>query len=56
MLSEQSVLQVKAIMELLFRTTYFQVNDKFLHQEDGMAMGSTPSPILTIISILRIGS
>jgi hypothetical protein len=52
-LLEQSVLQVKAIMELLevcSRTTYFQV-DKFFQQEDGMAMGNSPSPIVSNISM-----
>jgi hypothetical protein len=40
-LAEQSVLQVEAIMELqevCLRTTYFQVDDKFFQQKDGMAM------------------
>jgi hypothetical protein len=38
-LAEWSVLQVKAIMELLevcLRTTYYQVDDKFFQQKDGM--------------------
>jgi hypothetical protein len=40
-LVEQSVLHVKAIMELLevcLRTTYFQVDDRFFQQKDSMAM------------------
>jgi hypothetical protein len=44
-LVEQSVLQVEAIDELLdvcLRTTYFQVDDNFFQQKDGMAMGSSP--------------
>jgi hypothetical protein len=47
-LMERSVLQVEAIMELLqvcLRTTYFHVDDKFFQQKDGMAMGSSLSPI-----------
>jgi hypothetical protein len=51
-LAELSVLQAKAIMELLeicSRTTYFQVDDKFFQQKDGIAMGSSLS--LTISNI-----
>jgi hypothetical protein len=51
-LAERSVLQTEAIMELLefcLRTTYFQVDDKFFQQKDGMAMGSSLSPIVIII-------
>jgi hypothetical protein len=43
-LAERSVSQVEAIMELLevcLRTTYFQVDDKFFQQKDGMGMGSS---------------
>ncbi|PNF31038.1 hypothetical protein B7P43_G17855, partial [Cryptotermes secundus] len=50
--TEQSVLQVEAIMELLevcLRTTYFQVDDKFFQQKDGMAMGNSLSPIVSNI-------
>jgi hypothetical protein len=46
-LAEESVLQAEAIMELLevcLKTTYFQVDNKFFQQNDGMAMGSSPSP------------
>jgi hypothetical protein len=53
-LPERSVLQVDVIMELLevcLRTTYFQVDDKFFQQKDGMAMKSSLSPIVT--NILR---
>jgi hypothetical protein len=42
-LAERSVLQAEAITELLevcLKTTYFQVDDKFFQQKDGMAMGS----------------
>jgi hypothetical protein len=49
-LAEQSVLQVQAIMELLevrFRTTYFQVDDKFFQQKGGMAVGASLSPIVS---------
>jgi hypothetical protein len=48
-LAEQSLLQVEAIMELIevcLRTTYFQADDKFFQQKDGMAMGSCLSPII----------
>jgi hypothetical protein len=51
-LVERSPLQVEAIMELLdvsLRTTYFQVDDKFFQQKDGMAMGSSVSPIVSNI-------
>jgi hypothetical protein len=51
-LAERSPLQVEAIMELLdvcLRTTYFQVDDKFFQQKDGMAMGSFLSPIVSNI-------
>jgi hypothetical protein len=51
-LTEQSIFQVEAIMELLevcFRTTYFQVDNKFFQQKDGMAMGSSLSPIISNI-------
>jgi hypothetical protein len=43
-LVEWFVLQVKDIMEMLevhLRITYFQVDDKFFRQKDGMAMGSS---------------
>jgi hypothetical protein len=48
-LAEPSVLQAEAIMKLLeacLKTTYFQVDDKFFQQKDGMAMGSFLSPIV----------
>jgi hypothetical protein len=48
----QSILQVEAIMELLvgcLRTTYFQVDDKFFQQKDGMAMESSLPPIVSNI-------
>jgi hypothetical protein len=51
-LAEQSVLQVRAIMELLdicLRTTYFPVDDKLFQQKDGMAMVSSLSPIVSNI-------
>jgi hypothetical protein len=53
-LLEWSVLQIKTIMELLegcLRTSYFQVDDKFFQQEDGMAMGNSLSPIISSISM-----
>jgi hypothetical protein len=51
-LVEWSVLQFKAIIRMLevcLRTTYFQVDDNFFHQKDGMAMGSCRSPIVSNI-------
>jgi hypothetical protein len=51
-LAERSVLQVGSIMELLevcLKTAYFQVYDKFFQQTDGMAMGSSLSPIVSNI-------
>jgi hypothetical protein len=51
-LAERPVLQVEAILELLevcLKTIYFQVNDKFFQQKDGMAMGSSLSPIVSNI-------
>jgi hypothetical protein len=29
------------LLEVFLRTTYFQVDDKFFQQKDGMAMGSS---------------
>jgi hypothetical protein len=51
-LTERSSLEVEAIMELLegcLKTTYFHVDDKFFQQKDGMAMGSTLSPVVSNI-------
>jgi hypothetical protein len=51
-LVEQFALQAEAIVEMLevcLRTAYFQVNDKFFQQVDGMAMGSYLSPIISNI-------
>ncbi|PNF22345.1 hypothetical protein B7P43_G18297, partial [Cryptotermes secundus] len=51
-LTERSVLQVKAIMDLLevcLRTTYFQLDDKFFQHKDGMAMGNSLLPIVSNI-------
>jgi hypothetical protein len=48
-LVERSVLQVEGIMKLLevcLRTRYFHVDDEFLKQKDGMAIGSCLSPIV----------
>jgi hypothetical protein len=36
-------------LEISLRTTYFQVDDKFLQQKDGMAKGSSLSPIISNI-------
>jgi hypothetical protein len=51
-LTERSSLEVGAIMELLefcLKTTYFQVDDKFFQQKDGMAMGNDLSPVVSNI-------
>jgi hypothetical protein len=51
-LAQRCPLQVDGIMELLemcLRTTYFQVEDKFFQQKDGMAMGSSLSPVVSNI-------
>jgi hypothetical protein len=45
-------LEVGGIMELLevcLKTTYFQVDDKFFQQKEGMAMGNTLSPVVSNI-------
>jgi hypothetical protein len=45
-------LKIEVIMELLevcMRTTYFQVDDKFYEQKEGMAMGSPLSPVVSNI-------
>jgi hypothetical protein len=51
-LAEPSILQLEAIMEMLevcLRTTYFQVDDKFFQQKDGMARGNSLYPIVSSI-------
>jgi hypothetical protein len=51
-LAERSTLKVEDIMELLevcLRTTCFQVEDKFFQQKEGMAMGSSLSPVVSNI-------
>jgi hypothetical protein len=51
-LMERSSLEVGAIMELLevcLKTTYFQVDDKFFQQKDGMAMGKVLFPVASNI-------
>jgi hypothetical protein len=51
-LAERSALQVEAIMELLevcLRTMYFQAGDKFFQQKDGMATGTSLSPVVSNI-------
>jgi hypothetical protein len=48
-LVELSVFQPEAIMEMVevcLRTTYFHVDGKVFQQKDGMAMGSSPTPIV----------
>jgi hypothetical protein len=50
----RSVLQFQAIMELLeacLRTAYFQVDDKFFEQKDGVTTGGSLSPIVSNIYI-----
>jgi hypothetical protein len=50
--SDRSPLQVDDVMELLevcMKTTYFQFEDKFYQQNDGMAMGSSLSPVVSNI-------
>jgi hypothetical protein len=37
------------LLDVCLRTTYFQVNDRFCQQKDGMAMGSSISPIVSNI-------
>jgi hypothetical protein len=37
------------LLKVCLRTTYFQVDDKFFQRKDGMAMGSSLSPIVSII-------
>jgi hypothetical protein len=51
-LSEHSPLELDGVMELLevcIKTTYFQFEDKFYQQKEGMAMGSSLSPAVTNI-------
>jgi hypothetical protein len=51
-LSECSPLELDGVMELLevcIKTTYFQLEDKFYQQKEGMAMGSSLSPVVTNI-------
>jgi hypothetical protein len=47
---EQSILHVEDVIELLeicFATNYSYVDEKFFKQKDGMAKGSSLSPIVT---------
>jgi hypothetical protein len=49
-LAERSILQVEDIMKVLevcLRTTYFKVDYKFFQQKDGIAMGSSVSPVIS---------
>jgi hypothetical protein len=49
-LNECSVLNVDSIMELLevcLKTCYFQFRDKFFQQKNGMATGSSLSPVVS---------
>jgi hypothetical protein len=59
-LAGRSVLQVEAIMELLevcLRNTYFQVDDKFFQQNDGVAIENCHLSLATSSwSLLRNGS
>jgi hypothetical protein len=50
--AEWSLLEIKAIMELLevyLIITYFQVEDKFFQQRDGIAVGGSLLPIVSSI-------
>jgi hypothetical protein len=44
------------LLEVSLRTTYFQVDDKFLQQKDGMAMGSSLSPTVSNILMEHLDS
>lgn len=49
---ERSPLQVEDVMELLdicLKTTYFQFEDTFYQQKEGMAMGNSLSPVVSNI-------
>jgi hypothetical protein len=49
---DRSPLKIDDVMELLevcMETTYFQFEDKFYQQKDGMAMGSSLSPVVSNI-------
>jgi hypothetical protein len=37
---------IKGLLEVSLRTTYFQVDEEFFKQKDGMAMGSSLSPVV----------
>jgi hypothetical protein len=37
------------LLEVCLRTTYFQVDDRFYQQKEGMAMGSSLSPVISNI-------
>jgi hypothetical protein len=37
------------LLEVCLKTTYFQVDDKFFQQKDGMAMGKALSPVVSNI-------
>jgi hypothetical protein len=39
------------LLELYLRTIYFQVDNKFFQEKDGMAIGSSLSPIISNISM-----
>jgi hypothetical protein len=42
---------IMEILEVCMRTTYFQVDDKFYEQKEGMAMGSPLSPVISNIFV-----
>jgi hypothetical protein len=51
-LPEHSPLHVEDMMELLdicLKTTYFQFEDRFYQQKEGMAMGNSLSPVVSNI-------
>jgi hypothetical protein len=57
---EWSALEAKAykpasleLLEVCLRTTYFQVDDKFFQQKDGMTIGNSLSPIISNIYMVH---
>jgi hypothetical protein len=41
------------LLEVCLITTYFQVDDKFFQQKDGMTMGSSLSPIISNVYMVH---
>jgi hypothetical protein len=44
------------ILEVCMRTTYFQVDDKFYEQKEGMAMGSPLSRVMSNIFVENLNN